>query len=351
MYHIMSERPSVHAGPGSNVDEETTRLTDTAGLLENEKIRTRINLINEEIKRCLLDEDGEPALLYETTRHLILAGGKRLRSLLLILCCEAVGGKAVDALPFAVAAEFVQTASLIHDDIVDEDNMRRGVETTHKKYGGKMAIIAGDLLVALAIKLIGQRATPELFTYVAAGGIKMCQGEAADLLMSQNKAQSYTTKSALDIIRMKTVSFMTSAAKVGAMLGNANDVQLEALTRYSEMLGYSFQIRDDILDIVATQNGTGKTVQSDLRGSRSNFVLAHALENCSQDQKKKFVERLNEGDIGYALERIDEYGSVAYSIEMAEKYMIAAKDAINGSTFNNKELLLLLADFAMKRLY
>ena len=346
----MSERPTVHSGPEMGV-EETSKLTSTTGLLENEKIRTRINLINEEIKRCLLDEDGEPALLYETTRHLILAGGKRLRSLLLVLSCEAVGGTVVDALPFAVATEFVQTASLIHDDVVDEDTMRRGVETTHQKYGRKMAIIAGDLLVALAIKLIGERSSPELLTYVAAGGIKMCEGEASDLLMSQNKAQSYTTRSALDIIRMKTVSFMTSATKVGAMIGKANQNQLEALIKYSEMLGFAFQIRDDILDIVATQNGTGKSVLSDLRSSRSNYVLAHAIESCNAETREELVSRLNDGDTDFALKLIEESRSVEVSTEVASKYMDAAKEAIRGYDFTNQELLLLLADFAMKRLY
>ena len=347
----MVERPTIRTGSEPIVEGGTTRLMDTTDLLQNEKIRTRINLINEEIKRCLLDEDGEPALLYETTRHLILAGGKRLRSLLLTLCCEAVGGTVVDALPFAVATEFVQTASLIHDDVIDEDSLRRGVETTHNKYGRKMAIIAGDLLVALAIKLIGERSTPELLTYVAAGGIKMCEGEAADLLMSKNKVQSYTTNAALDIIRMKTVSFMTSAAKVGAMLGNANENQLEALIKYSERLGYSFQIRDDILDIVATQNGTGKTILSDLRGSRSNYVLAHAIENSTSTQKEEFIQMLNGGDVDFALERISECKSVENSTAIAKEYMLEAKAAIRGFDFVNEGLLLLLADFAMKRLY
>ena len=351
VYQSMSERTSVDSGPKSLADEESLRLMDTSGLLENEKIRTRINLINEEIKRCLLDEDGEPPILYETTRHLILAGGKRLRSLLLVLCAEAVGGSVVDALPFAVATEFVQTASLIHDDVVDEDNIRRGVETTHKKYGRKMAIIAGDLLVALAIKLIGERSTPELLTYVAAGGIRMCEGEAADLLLSQDKIQSYTTDAALEIIRMKTVSFMTAAAKVGAMLGKADKNQIEALIKYSENLGYSFQIRDDILDIVATQNGTGKTVLSDLRGSRSNYVLAHAVERCSSKQKEEFVRKLNDGDLEYALQRISESRSVEESIEVSRKFMLEAKEAIRGYEFANEELLLLLANFAMKRLF
>ena len=347
----MSERPSVYNSSEPQTKVETTRLMDTTGLLENEKIRTRINLINEEIKRCLLDEDGEPAILYETTRHLILAGGKRLRSLLLILCSEAVGGTVVDALPFAVATEFIQTASLIHDDVIDEDSMRRGVETTHEKYGRKMAIIAGDLLVAIAIKLIGERSTPELLTYVATGGIKMCEGEAADLLMSQNKVQSYTTEAALEIIRMKTVSFMVSAAKIGAMLGKADQTHLEALINYSEMLGFSFQIRDDILDIVATQNGTGKTVLSDLRGSRSNFVLAHAMESCSAKQKEEFVQKMNDGVTEFVLDQISEHKSVEYSNGIAKKYVLAAKEAIRGFDFANEELLLLLADFAVKRLY
>ncbi|MFW9958663.1 MAG: polyprenyl synthetase family protein [Candidatus Odinarchaeota archaeon] len=346
----MSERPIVHSDADAPIEGSVSSLY-SSGLLENEKIRTRINLINEEIKRCLLDEDGDPALLYETARHLILAGGKRLRSLLLVLCCEAVGGTVVDALPFAVATEFVQTASLIHDDVVDEDNMRRGVETTHKKFGGKMAIIAGDLLVALAIKLIGERSTPQLLTYVAAGGIRMCEGEAADLLMSQKKDQSYTTQAALDIIRMKTVSFMVSAAKVGAMLGHANEKQLEALIGYAENLGYSFQIRDDVLDIVASQNGTGKTVLSDLKGSRSNFVLAHAIENSSLSQRKELVEGLNEGNVDYALNRIKESQSVEYSTRVSKMYLEEAKHKIQGLGFANEELLLLLADFAMNRLY
>ena len=163
--------------------------------------------------------------------------------------------------------------------------------------------------------------------------------------------QDAATDAALDIIRMKTVSFMTSAAKVGALLGNADPTQLDALIKYSEMLGFSFQIRDDILDIVATQNGTGKTVLSDLRGSRSNFVLTHAIENSSSKQKDEFVQKLDEGDTEFALERIREHKSVERSTEIAKQYMLAAKDAIRGIEFVNEELLLLLADFAMKRLY
>ena len=268
-----------------------------------------------------------------------------------MLSCEAVGGTVVDALPFAVATEFIQTASLIHDDVIDEDDLRRGVETMHKKYGEKMAIISGDLLVGLAIKLIGERASPQLLTSVATAGIRMCEGEAADLLMSQERAHYYTTKAALDIIRMKTVAFMTYAAKIGAILGKATEEQSDLLTKYAEELGYSFQIRDDILDIIATQSRTGETGLSDLKGSVSNFVLAHTIENSPPRKKKELIRRLDQDDVDFAFAQIKEMKSIEYSTEIANEFMEAAKGRIRESNFPNGELLILLADFAVKRQY
>jgi geranylgeranyl pyrophosphate synthase len=177
----------------------------------------------------------------------------------------------------------------------------------------------------------------------------MCEGEAADLLMSQDRAHSYTTKAALDIIRMKTVAFMTYAAKVGAILGKATEEQSDLLTKYAEELGYSFQIRDDILDIIATQNRTGKTGLSYLRDNVSNFVLAHTIESSSPRKKKELIRRLDEGDVDFAFEQIKEMKSIEYSIEIANEFMEAAKGRILEANFPNAELLILLANFAVKR--
>ena len=114
----------------SDKGQESTSL-----LFDCEDLQSRIDLIDSEIRRCELGDLGEPAQLYETANHLLLAGGKRLRSLLVLLACEAVGGTAEKAIPFAIATEMIQTASLIHDDIIDGDYLRRGVETVHQKYG------------------------------------------------------------------------------------------------------------------------------------------------------------------------------------------------------------------------
>ncbi|MFW9870503.1 MAG: polyprenyl synthetase family protein, partial [Candidatus Thorarchaeota archaeon] len=118
----MSEKPL-----GSQVERQTKEEESSptvSDILDSKELGYRIRLINEAVRNQLLEDDGEPPVLYETTRHLILAGGKRIRSLLLILCSEAVGGNTEETLPYAVATEFIQTASLIHDDIIDEDALR-----------------------------------------------------------------------------------------------------------------------------------------------------------------------------------------------------------------------------------
>ncbi|MFW9768052.1 MAG: polyprenyl synthetase family protein [Candidatus Thorarchaeota archaeon] len=346
----MSEKPFVDKADNDLDDVEVS--PEVIDILDREQFVYRIELINEAIRKQLIDDDGEPPILYETTRHLILAGGKRIRSLLLLLCAEAVGGSLEDSLPYAVATEFIQTASLIHDDIIDEDALRRGVETTHEKFGRKMAIIAGDLLVAKAIKMIGEQSTPELLTYVASGAIRMCEGEAADLLMSTNgRREVYTKKHYLDVVRMKTVSFMSSAAKVGATIGNGNLQQIEAIIEYAENLGYAFQIRDDILDVIATQNGTGKSVLSDLKGSRCNFLLAHALEESPEDKRNRCIKLLDNGELYFALQLIDETQAVEYGTMITKQYIDSAKDAIRNQGFENEENLNNLADFIIQRLY
>jgi geranylgeranyl pyrophosphate synthase len=215
-----------------------------------------------------------------------------------------------------------------------------------------MAIIAGDLLVAKAIKMIGEQSTPDLLTYVASGAISMCEGEAADLLMSTNgRKEVYTKKHYLNIVKMKTVSFMTSAAKVGGTIGKGSLQQIDAIVEYAENLGYAFQIRDDILDVIATQNGTGKSVLSDLKGSRCNFLLAHALEESSEEKRDRCIKLLDNGELYYALQLIDETHAVEYGTMITKQYIEAAKDALRDQEFENEDNLKHLAEFVVQRLY
>ncbi|MGY5873445.1 MAG: polyprenyl synthetase family protein [Candidatus Thorarchaeota archaeon] len=314
-----------------------------------QELHKRLVAIEEEIARVIESERGNPETLYDTAQHLLQAGGKRIRSLLTILSCEAVGGSFEEALPFAVATEFVQTASLIHDDVIDDDDTRRGVESTHKKYGSRMAIIAGDLLIAQAVKLVSQFASPELMHVVADAGVKMCEGEASDILTYFTTPKLLTKESYFEIVRRKTVSFMRAAINIGGMVGKATSEQLEILDSFGEQLGYAFQIRDDILDVIASTTTTGKTVHSDLKGSKTNFVLIHALSSCTELEANKCTNLLNEGNIEFALQLIESTDAVKHASDLAQEYAEKAKEVIRNKGFMNEDLLCALADLAGDR--
>jgi len=328
---------------------EADIVRDTSDELRRQELHKRLVIIDEEIDRVFEAERSEPDILYETASHLLQAGGKRIRSLLTILSCEAVGGSIEEALPFAVATEFVQTASLIHDDVIDEDDRRRGVESTHKKYGNRMAIIAGDLLIAQAVKLVSQYTSPELMRVLADSGVKMCEGEASDILMYFTSPELLTKEAYLDTVRRKTVSFMRAATKTGGMVGKATVEQLEVLDSFSEQMGYAFQIRDDILDVIASVNTTGKTAQSDLKGAKANYVLIHALNSCKELEINKCTALLNEGNIEFALQLIRRTNAVKHASDLAQEYAEKAKDAIRNKSLQNEDLLCALADLAGER--
>ncbi|TFH11813.1 MAG: polyprenyl synthetase family protein [Candidatus Thorarchaeota archaeon] len=315
----------------------------------HQELHRRLVAIEERIDLVFEAERGEPEVLYETAKHILQAGGKRIRSLLATLCCEAVGGTFEEALPFAVATEFVQTASLIHDDVIDEDDTRRGVDSTHKKYGNRMAIIAGDLLIAQAVKLVSKFSSPELMYLVADAGVKMCEGEASDILMYFTTPKFLTEESYFDIVRRKTVSFMRAATKIGGMVGKASDEQLEILDTFGEQIGYAFQIRDDILDVIASSTVTGKTVHSDLKGSKTNYLLIHALSLCTESEASRCMDLLNDGNIEFALQLIEKTDAVKHASDLAQEYAEKAKEVITNKGFMNEYLLCALADLAGDR--
>ncbi len=316
-----------------------------------EGLRSRMELLDSEIQRCVISDQGEPAQLYETANHLLLAGGKRVRSLLVLLTCEAVGGTVQKALPFAIATEMIQTASLIHDDIVDEGALRRGVETVHQKYGLRFAILAGDLLIAKAIQLVGSHANPEILIHLGEGGVRMVEGEAWDLLLSVDSPELVDKKRYLEMVDRKTASFMREAARMGATVGEGADAQIDALVKYGESLGVAFQIRDDILDIVGTQDLTGKPLLADVRLKRLNYPLIHALESCTEDERRECFDRISNGDAEYVLEIIRRTGSIEHAVEIATTHISRAKEALQGHEFVGEDLLVKLADFILERIH
>ncbi len=213
---------------------------------------------------------GEAARLGEAVRYSLEAGGKRVRPVLCILACEAVGGTAAQALPGALALEYVHTYSLIHDDLpaMDDDDLRRGRPTNHKVYGEGHAILAGDALLTEAFGVLAsadldpvRRAEALALLAEGAGWRGMAGGQALDL--EGEKIASYDLDHLRLIHRLKTGALLRASLEIGAVLGSATPAERAALRAYGEAIGLAFQIQDDILDATATDADLGKRAGKD----------------------------------------------------------------------------------------
>jgi len=228
-----------------------------------------------------------PPKVFEAMRYSLFAGGKRVRPILAIASAEALGAKTAGLLPIAGTLELIHTYSLIHDDLpaMDDDDFRRGRATCHKVYGEAMAILAGDGLLNLAFEALSdprrsktvpaQRLVAIIREISLASGVfGMVGGQVVDM-ESEGKDVDFPT---LEYIHThKTGALIRASVRVGALYARASEKRLKALTRYGEMVGLAFQIADDILDIVGTQQEIGKDVGSDLKKGKKTFPSFYGL--------------------------------------------------------------------------
>ncbi len=225
-------------------------------------------------------------MLYDAMNYSLHAGGKRLRPALCLEFCRALSGQCETALPFAAAVEMIHTYSLIHDDLpcMDNDDFRRGRPTNHKVYGEAMAILAGDALLTDAF-LVASSATlnPEDIVYAInllaryAGSPGMVGGQVLDM---DSEHRELTEQEVLDIQSRKTGALIAAACVLGAIAGGATSAEIDSASRYAQYLGLAFQIRDDMLDVIGTQEEMGKGVGTD--AAKNTFVRLYGLETCEK---------------------------------------------------------------------
>jgi geranylgeranyl diphosphate synthase type II len=244
------------------------------------------------LEEWLPQQGNHPPKVHEAMRYSVFAGGKRLRPLLALLSCEAVGGNLEDAMPAAVALEMVHTYSLIHDDLpaMDDDDYRRGRRTCHRVYGEAMAILAGDALLTHAFQVLADpapRRVPaarrlQVIAEIAeaAGSRGMVGGQAMDIVAEGHEIDRPTL---VYLHTHKTGALIRASVRVGAIAGGAVDEQLLALTRYGDRVGLAFQIVDDILDIEGASEEMGKTAGSDLRRKKATYPAVMGLEESRRE--------------------------------------------------------------------
>ena len=257
--------------------------------MQKEEWARRRALVEEGLLRELREDEAFDARLAESMKYSLMAGGKRLRPILLMAAADAAGGHGDDYLASACALEMIHTYSLIHDDLpaMDNDDYRRGRLTNHKVYGAGIATLAGDALLTLAFEVLLRQkgVSPETLVRVvreistAAGPEGMVGGQALDL-ESEGKHIDRDTLRRMHMA--KTGALFRAAVRSGAILAGADDAKLAALTEYAEAFGLAFQITDDILDVTGDEAAIGKPVGSDERNQKSTYVTLTSLDEAKR---------------------------------------------------------------------
>jgi geranylgeranyl pyrophosphate synthase len=246
-----------------------------------------------ELATALPPEDAWPETIHRAMRYSLLAGGKRIRPLLVLAAGDAVGGSRAELLPLACAVEMIHTYSLVHDDLpaMDDDDLRRGRPTSHKVFGEAIAILAGDALLTRAFELLAsvplgqddaltrRRLAATALLAEACGTSGLIGGQVMDL-ESEGRA---TSAAALERLhRAKTGALLSACVRGGALLGGAKPAELEALARYAGAIGLAFQVVDDVLDATGDAQSLGKTAGKDAAAHKATYVSLHGIERARE---------------------------------------------------------------------
>lgn len=317
-----------------------------------EALQKRAVLVDESIPRFL--PITPPDELYNAMRHLLDAGGKRLRPSALLLAAEAVGGKADNVLPAAVSIELIHNFTLIHDDIMDEADLRRGLPTVHKKWGVSRAIIAGDALYSKAFEILScAKSEPsqivESIELLSKTCTDICEGQWMDMNFQTRK--DVTEEEYIRMVEKKTAVLFATAMRIGGILAGAKRDESRALWDFGRMAGVGFQIYDDVIDLITPEEILGKAQGGDILEGKRTLIVIHALS------KGVTIEALGKGnatrsEVSAALTALKESGSIDYAMNKAIEFVEAGKSALKILPDSEaKNILSGLADYMIERKY
>ncbi len=333
-------------------------------------------LARREVVNDAIEEDlplAEPEDLYEASRYLLKAGGKRLRPTVLLLVAEALSdvqagdpdyrafptadGTEVDVLAAAVSVEIIQSFTLIHDDIMDDDDVRRGVPAVHQSHGLSTAILAGDTLYSKAFEnMLATEASPDrsvrALSSLARTCTRICEGQSLDI--SYEDSREVTPREYLDMIERKTAVLYAASASIPAIVLGYDDA-VDPLYGYGLDVGRAFQIQDDLLDLTTPTEKLGKQRGSDLVEDKQTLVTVHAREQGVDVDSLVTAESaaaVREAEIEEAVETLRDAGSVEFARETAREFVASGKDHLTVLPDNECRYLLEgIADYLVEREY
>ncbi len=282
------------------------------------------------VNRFILAQLHSNVSLIENIGHYIIdAGGKRMRPVMVLLSARACGYQGRDSIPLAAVVEFIHTATLLHDDVVDMSSMRRGRRTANEQWNNPSSVLVGDFIYSRAFQLLVELGDMQVMQVMADTTNAIAEGEVLQLL---NKHQVSTSEDDyMNIIRNKTAILFQAAAHCGAILAGADQTQQDCLRRAGMHIGMAFQLVDDMLDYSGDARAMGKNIGDDLSEGKPTLPLIRAIQHSPEDQARILRESLHEG----STERIDEVvqivlrsGAVEYTRSLAEQQADLAREAL-----------------------
>ena len=296
-------------------------------------------------------DDASP-MAREVILHLAESGGKRVRPMLSLLSAASFSDDLKPAIPVAIASEMIHMATLVHDDVIDRAETRRGRKTVNHVWGNHVSVLAGDALLAKALVILVDHTTSEIVRIMSDMIYRMCEGEIAQHASLHDIHQE--DRHYFDRIEKKTALFFAACCKAGALMGGADPGQAEAMWAYGRHLGMAFQVVDDLLDVSAEAEVVGKPVGNDLRSGILTLPVLHSLKmEGYQGEATALIGKKDEmtpDDIERVLGLVRARGSVEYSFEVAKGFSEQAKAALEPlSPSEAKELLIQIADEVLTR--
>ncbi len=307
------------------------------------------NLLADDMKAvnaCIMDKmHSDVALIPQLASYLISAGGKRLRPLLTIASAKMCGYKGDRAHNLAACVEFIHTATLLHDDVVDDSNIRRGNQSANAVFGNEAAVLVGDFLFSRAFQLMVEDGSLPVLRILSGASAIIAEGEVMQLSSAHNMDTGFDTY--LQVITSKTAALFAAACETGAVIADQDEQRCQALHDYGLNLGIAFQIADDVLDYTASQDKLGKSLGDDLRDGKITLPIIYALENATDDERafwySIFVnKKIDDETLPRAIKICEAHNSFKKSLETANLYKEKAISSL--SLFDDNEIKSIFVD-------
>lgn len=299
------------------------------------------------------DLESNVPLIRKVGEYVLSSGGKRVRPALLLLAAKLLDYSGERHVPLASVVEFIHTATLLHDDVVDSANMRRGLASANTLWGNEASVLVGDFLFSKSFSLMVADGDLNVLRVLANATTRIAEGEVMQLICTSDVA--ITEERYIEVVVCKTAVLLAAACQAGAIIGGATAKQEAALAAFGMDLGIAFQLMDDTLDYVADEKEFGKSIGHDLEEGKITLPLIETLKRCSTDERDiigSIVEKetLEKGDFDRVLALVTRFGGIDYATNRAKEYIESAKSHMNiFSDSPARSALFRLADYVVSR--